>query len=584
MTERNTPHGDAVTTCRPPAHGRPYWHGALLALVIGSFGVLAHAQDTAATKTAAIASANALATEAGFEVLARGGNAVDAAIAVGTSLSVVQPEASGMGGGFLAVIHDAATGKDTFIDAREMAPQAVSEKDYLKADGTPNRDTSLNGPLAAGIPGFPAGVAYMAGKYGKLPLSVSLSPAIRLAEQGFHPSGALVRSIAHKGEVLRRYPASSAKFMPGGKAPVEGDIFRDPNQARTLKALAEKGADGFYKGAVAKELVKSVRAAGGTWTLTDLASYRAKERQPIELTYGGYKIVTAPPPSSGGVALAEMLNILAPIDLKSMDEAHRIHYLVEAMRRAFRDHNEYLGDPDFVKMPLDMLLSPYYADGLRQSILPDQATKSAWLPSVHAKNPGMHTTHYSIVDKDGNMVSMTATVNTTLGSSFVAGKTGILLNNEMDDFALVSGQPNAFGLIGGSANAPVGGKRMLSSMTPSIVVGKDRLAVIGSPGGSTIITQVFEGILAFIDGKNAGEITAQKRIHHQFLPDRIDIEKGSDIAPDVLAKLKAMGYEINDSESWGNMNVVVWDKTTNVKTAASDPRNPNGLGKVETVH
>jgi gamma-glutamyltranspeptidase/glutathione hydrolase len=584
MTERNTPHGDAVTTCRPPAHGRPYWHGALLALVIGSFGVLAHAQDTAATKTAAIASATALATEAGFEVLARGGNAVDAAIAVGTSLSVVQPEASGMGGGFLAVIHDAATGKDTFIDAREMAPQAVSEKDYLKADGTPNRDTSLNGPLAAGIPGFPAGVAYMAGKYGKLPLSVSLSPAIRLAEQGFHPSGALVRSIAHKGEVLRRYPASSAKFMPGGKAPVEGDIFRDPNQARTLKALAEKGADGFYKGAVAKELVKSVRAAGGTWTLTDLASYRAKERQPIELTYGGYKIVTAPPPSSGGVALAEMLNILAPIDLKSMDEAHRIHYLVEAMRRAFRDHNEYLGDPDFVKMPLDMLLSPYYADGLRQSILPDQATKSAWLPSVHAKNPGMHTTHYSIVDKDGNMVSMTATVNTTLGSSFVAGKTGILLNNEMDDFALVSGQPNAFGLIGGSANAPVGGKRMLSSMTPSIVVGKDRLAVIGSPGGSTIITQVFEGILAFIDGKNAGEITAQKRIHHQFLPDRIDIEKGSDIAPDVLAKLKAMGYEINDSESWGNMNVVVWDKTTNVKTAASDPRNPNGLGKVETVH
>ena len=584
MTERNTPHGVAVTTCRPPAHGRPYWHGALLALVIGSFGVLAHAQDTAAAKTAAIASANALATEAGFEVLARGGNAVDAAIAVGTSLSVVQPEASGMGGGFLAVIHDAATGKDTFIDAREMAPQAVSEKDYLKADGTPNRDTSLNGPLAAGIPGFPAGVAYMAAKYGKLPLAVSLSPAIRLAEEGFHPSGALVRSIGHKADVLRRYPASAGKFMPGGKAPAENDIFRDPNQARTLKALAEKGADGFYKGAVAKELVKSVRAAGGTWTLTDLANYRAKERQPIELTYGGYKIVTAPPPSSGGVALAEMLNILAPIDLKSMDEAHRIHYLVEAMRRAFRDHNEYLGDPDFVKMPLDMLLSPYYADGLRQSILPDQATKSAWLPSVHAKDPGMHTTHYSIVDKDGNMVSMTATVNTTLGSSFVAGKTGILLNNEMDDFALVSGQPNAFGLIGGSANAPVGGKRMLSSMTPSIVVGKDRLAVIGSPGGSTIITQVFEGILAFIDGRNAGEITAQKRIHHQFLPDRIDIEKGSDIAPDVLAKLKAMGYEINDSESWGNMNVVVWDKTTNTKTAASDPRNPNGLGKVETIH
>jgi gamma-glutamyltranspeptidase/glutathione hydrolase len=556
-------------------------------VAIAAFSALAQAQDgappQAATDTAAIASANALATKAGFEVLARGGNAVDAAIAVGTTLSVVQPEASGMGGGFLAVIHDAATGKDTFIDAREMAPQAVSEKDYLKADGTPNRDTSLNGPLAAGIPGFPAGVAYMSGKYGKLPLAVSLSPAIRLAEQGFHPSGALVRSIVRKAEVLRRYPASSGKFMPGGKAPGESDIFRDPNQARTLKALAANGADGFYKGAVAKELVKSVRAAGGTWTLTDLANYRAKERQPIELQYAGYKVVTAPPPSSGGVAIAEMLNILAPLDLKSMDEAHRIHYLVEAMRRAFRDHNEYLGDPDFVKMPLDMLLSPYYADGLRQSILPEQATKSAWLPSVHAKDPGMHTTHYSIIDQDGNMVSMTATVNTTLGSSFVAGKTGILLNNEMDDFALVSGQPNAFGLIGGSANAPVGGKRMLSSMSPSIVVGKDRLAVIGSPGGSTIITQVFGAILAFIDGKDAGQITAQKRIHHQFMPDRVDIEKDSDIPADVLAKLEEMGYEINDKDTWGNMNVVVWDRARNVKTAASDPRNPNGLGKVEAV-
>ncbi|HJW05507.1 MAG TPA: gamma-glutamyltransferase [Rhodanobacter sp.] len=584
MTARNAPRHAAGTTCRPPARGRPRWGGLLLALAIGSFGALAHAQDTAATQTAAIASANALATEAGFEVLSRGGNAVDAAVAVATSLSVVQPEASGMGGGFLAVIHDAATGKDTFIDAREMAPQAVSEKDYLKADGTPNRDTSLNGPLAAGIPGMPAGLAYMAGKYGKLPLAESLRPAIRLADEGFHPSTALVRSIGHKADVLRRYPASAAKFFPGGKAPQATDLFRDPDQARTLKALAEKGADGFYKGAVAKELVKSVRAAGGTWTLADLAAYRAKERQPIVLDYAGYKVVTAPPPSSGGVAVAEMLNILAPLDLKRMDQAHRIHYLVEAMRRAFRDHNEYLGDPDFVKMPLDMLLSPYYADGLRQSILPEQATKSAWLPSVQAKTPGMHTTHFSIVDADGNMVSMTATVNTTLGSSFVAGKTGILLNNEMDDFALVSGQPNAFGLIGGSANAPVGGKRMLSSMTPSFVIGKDRLAVIGSPGGSTIITQVFGAILAFIDGKSASEITAQKRIHHQFLPDRVDIESGSDIPADVLAKLKAMGYEINDRESWGNMNVVVWDKATNVKTAASDPRNPNGLGKVETMH
>lgn len=324
MIDRSAPLRSAQPDSRAALHrcGLRAWRG-LLAVALLASAPLVGAQDTATQHTAAIASANALATEAGFETLARGGNAVDAAIAVATSLSVVQPEASGMGGGFLALIHDAATGKNTFIDAREMAPQAVSSAHYLEADGTPNRDTSLNGPLAAGIPGFPAGLAYMSGKYGKLPLAESLQPAIRLAEQGFHPSGALVRSIQRKSEVLRRYPASWAKFMPGGKLPQTDDIFRDPGQARTLKALAEKGADGFYKGTVAKELVRAVRAGGGTWTLADLASYRAKERAPIVLDYAGYKVVTAPPPSSGGVAVAEMLNILAPIDLGKLDEAHR---------------------------------------------------------------------------------------------------------------------------------------------------------------------------------------------------------------------------------------------------------------------
>ncbi|MFC5436556.1 gamma-glutamyltransferase [Rhodanobacter umsongensis] len=573
-----------MSACRTTAH-RPAlrWCRPVLVMAIATFSVLTFARDAAPSKTAAIASANALATEAGFETLAKGGNAVDAAVAVATSLSVVQPEASGLGGGFLALIHDAATGKNTFIDAREMAPKAVSSADYVNKDGSPNRDTSLNGPLAAGIPGLPSGLAFMSAKYGKLPLTVSVRPAIRLAEDGFHPTGALVHSIAHTRDVLQRYPASAAKFLPGGQVPAVGDLFRDRDQARTLKAFAEQGARGFYTGPVAAEMVAAVKAAGGTWTMADLASYKARERAPIELQYAGYKIVTAPPPSSGGVAIAEMLNILAGIDLKNMDQVHRIHYTVEAMRRAFRDHNEYLGDPDFVKMPLDMLLSPYYADGLRQSILPERATQSSWLPAAHAPQPGMHTMHFSIIDKDGNMVSMTATVNTTLGSKFVAGTTGVLLNDEMDDFALVAGKPNAFGLIGGSANAPVGGKRMLSSMSPSFVIGKDRLLVIGSPGGSTIITQVLEGILAFVDGKTASEITAQKRFHHQYLPDRVDIEPGS-LSAGVVDQLKAMGYEINDKDTWGNMNVVTWDKATNIKAAASDPRNPAGLGKVEAMH
>ncbi|MBN8885084.1 MAG: gamma-glutamyltransferase [Rudaea sp.] len=562
----------------------PSWpHRLALAAIVVALCSPVFARDTGTTtKTAAIASANAHATEAGFSVLAEGGNAMDAAIAVATSLSVLQPEASGIGGGFLALIHDAASGKDTFIDSREMAPAAVKSADYLNTDGTPNRDTSLNGPLAAGIPGSPAGLAYIAQHFGKLPLKKSVQPAIDFAEKGVHPTSALVHSIEHRADVLRRYAASTAKFFPNGKAPTTGDIFRDQAQARTLRIFAEKGADGFYKGEVAEEMVAAVKAAGGTWTTTDLASYQAKERKPIELTYNGFKILTAPPPSAGGVVVGEVLNILAGIDLQGLDQAHRIHYEVEAMRRAYRDHNEYLGDTDFVKVPMDMLLSPYYADGLRQSILPEQATKSEWLPAAHAPEAGMHTTHFSIIDKDGNMVSMTCTVNTTLGSGFVAGKSGVLLNNEMDDFALVPGKPNAYGLIGGSANAAVAGKRMLSAMTPSFVIGKDRVAVIGSPGGSTIMTQVLEGMLAFIDGKSAPEITAQKRFHHQYLPDRIDVETGS-LPADVIEKLKAMGYAIHDRESWGNMNVVVWDKTTNTKTAASDPRSKDGLGKVQAV-
>jgi len=578
MSNRIAPHS------RTKFPGPSWLHRFALAASFIALTATAFARDAGTTtKTAAIASANAHATEAGFSVLAEGGNAVDAAVAVATSLSVVQPEASGIGGGFLALIHDAASGKDTFIDSREMAPAAVKSADYLNADGTPNRDTSLNGPLAAGIPGSPAGLAYIAQKFGKLPLTKSVQPAIMLAEKGFHPSEAMARSIAYRADVLHRYAASTAKFFPNGKAPATNDLFRDEAQARTLKAFAEKGADGFYKGAVAEEMVAAVKAAGGTWTTADLASYRTRERAPIELTYNGYKIITAPPVSSGGVVVGEVLNILAGIDLKSLDQAHRIHYEVEAMRRAYRDHNEYLGDPDFVKMPMDMLLSPYYADGLRQSILPEQATKSEWLPAVHAKEPGMHTTHFSIIDKDGNMVSMTCTVNTTLGSAFVAGKSGVLLNNEMDDFALVAGQPNAFGLIGGEANAPVAGKRMLSSMTPSIIIGEDRLAVIGSPGGSTIMTQVLEGMLAFMDGKSASEITAQKRFHHQYLPDTVEIEPGS-LPADVVAKLKAMGHDVREREPWGNMNVVVWDKTTNTKTAASDPRSKSGLGKVQAMH
>ena len=529
---------------------------------------------------AAIASANFLATNAGHEVLAKGGNAFDAAIAVAAALSVVEPESSGIGGGFMAVLHRAKDGRDIFIDARETAPAAVDRKDYLNADGSPNRDTALKGPLSAGIPGEPAGLVLIARRYGKLPLQQSLAPAIRIARDGFVPDARLRHAIAEVHKDLRRWPASVAKYLPAGEPPVEGAIWRDPDQARTLEAIAAHGNDGFYRGETANKLVAAVRAAGGNWTLADLAGYQAKERTPIVVNYRGYRIVTAPPPSSGGVAIAEILNILSGFDLAKLDQAQRVHYIVEAMRRAFRDHNDYLGDPDFVKMPLDMLLSPFYADGLRQGILPDKATPSSMLPRAEAAEPGMHTTHFSIIDADGNMASITSTVNYTMGSTFVAAGTGVLLNDEMDDFALVPDKPNVYGLLGSAANAPEAGKRMLSSMSPSIVIGADRVAVIGSPGGSTIITQVLEGILHFIDGESAQQIAAHKRFHHQYLPDVVNVEEGTfDAATsDALTK---MGYTLKPREPWGFMNVVTWDRKTNKLDAASDPRRPSGLGKVQ---
>ncbi|TBR37172.1 MULTISPECIES: gamma-glutamyltransferase [Dyella] len=529
---------------------------------------------------AAIASANFHATEAGFEVLAKGGNAFDAAIAVASTLSVVEPESSGIGGGFLAVLHRASDGKAFFIDARETAPAAVNAKDYLNKDGSPNRDTALNGPLSAGIPGEPAGLAWLAAHYGKLPLKASLAPAIRTARDGFKPDSRLVNAITERQKTLSRWPASVEKFLPNGKPPTEDAIWRDPDQARTLELLGDKGFDGFYKGETADKLVSAVRAAGGNWTAKDLSGYQVKERAPITVDYRGYRIVTAPPPSSGGVAVAEILNILSGFDLTKLDQAHRTHLVIEAMRRAFRDHNDYLGDPDFVKMPLDMLLSPYYADGLRQTILPDKATPSSMLPSSTGVDPGMHTTHFSIIDGEGNIASITLTVNYTLGSTFVAKGTGVLLNDEMDDFALVPDKPNVYGLLGSKANAPEPGKRMLSSMTPSIVFGKDRVGVIGSPGGSTIITQVLEGILAFIDGKDALGIAGQKRFHHQFMPDRVDVEEGA-FDPATTETLTRMGHTLKSRESWGFMNVVTWDLKNGKLDAASDPRRPSGLGKVQ---
>ena len=532
---------------------------------------------------AAIASAHTLATNAGFEVLDQGGNAFDAAVAVASTLAVVEPQSSGIGGGGFFLVRRASDGKETMIDARETAPAAVDAKDYLKDNGEPDRDHALNGPLAAAIPGEPAALVWLAKNYGKLPLAKSLAPAIRIARAGFQPDSRFLGELAGVSDRLSRYPGSVALYLVNGQPPQQGWTFRSPDLARVLEKIANEGSEGFYRGDVAKALVDGVHAAGGRWTLDDLSGYVVKERDPIAFDYRGWHIVTAPPPSSGGIALAEMLNMLAGYDLGKLDRVHRVHVIVEAMRRAFRDRAEYLGDPDFVKMPVAELTNPLYAAGLRASIHPDKATPSDMLPGYMPPVESPHTSHFSIIDAEGNLVSATQTVNTTFGSKFVVAGTGFVLNNEMDDFALVAGKPNAYGLLGGDANAPRPGSRPLSSMTPSFIVGKERIGVIGTPGGSSIITMVLEGILAFVDGDLPEKITAHPRYHHQYLPDIINAENGAFTAEETQA-LEQMGYKFKIAPGYwqyGFMNVVSWNRTTGELHAASDPRRPSGSGLVK---
>ena len=560
-----------------------YIYGAFLLGV----GVLATAAEPAQKPGhAAIASAHKLATEAGFEALAAGGNAFDAAVAVAAALSVVEPQSSGIGGGGLFLLHVAGDGraestKDVMVDAREAAPAATDAKDYLNAQGDLDQDKSWNGPSAAAIPGEPAGLVWMAQHYGRLPLAKSLAPAMRIAREGFQPDARLLDAIAERVDVIKRYPASAALYLDNGVPPKAGWTLKNPDIAHTLELLAAHGNDGFYRGEFAQKLVDGINAAGGKWTLADLSGYAAKERAPLAFDYRGWHIVTAPPPSSGGIVLEEMLNILGGYDLGKLDRVHRVHLIVESMRRAYRDRAAYLGDPDFVKMPLAELSSPYYAAGLRASIHPDKATPSDMLPGYMDAQQRDHTSHFSIIDADGNLVSATQTVNLSLGDALVVPGTGFVMNDEMDDFALKAGAPNAFGLVGNDANAPKPGRRPLSSMTPTFVLGDDRVGVIGTPGGSRIITMVLEGVLAFIDGELPAQIVANPRYHHQYLPDVVSAEKGAFSADEVRA-LQAMGHKLNEaSRPWGFMNVVSWDKKSGKLYAGADSRRASGSGMVK---
>jgi gamma-glutamyltranspeptidase/glutathione hydrolase len=424
----------------------------------------------------------------------------------------------------------------------------------------------------------PAALAHLAEHYGRLPLAKSLAPAIRLAVDGFAVDERYRQMAGFRLDVLQEYAAAADIFLHDDEVPAAGALLRQPDLADTLRALAERGRDGFYTGKIAALLVDGVREAGGIWTLRDLADYRIVEREPVSFDFRGLRIVSAAPPSSGGIALATMLHILQGYPLATLGTAERVHLIVEAMRRAYRDRAEYLGDPDFVDIPVQQLIHPWYAAGLRASIRSDRATPSAALPTTAPAQDGTHTTHFSILDREGNRVAATLSVNYPFGAGFVPPGTGVLLNDEMDDFSAKPGVPNAYGLVGAEPNSIAPGKRPLSSMTPTFVESERGVAILGTPGGSRIITMVLLGILDLEKGHGPASWVSRPRFHHQYLPDVIQYEPGA-LSPDVQQALRAQGHALKALErDYGNMQAIYWDYANKRVDAASDPR---GIGSAE---
>ncbi|MBE9515837.1 MAG: gamma-glutamyltransferase [Proteobacteria bacterium] len=540
----------------------------LLVLVVGVVPALFAAQPPAA----AIASAHPLATQAGLRILKQGGNAFDAAITVTAMLAVVEPAGSGIGGGGFWLLHETDKNNNTMIDGRERAPLAAHRNMYLDKQGQPVADASLNGPLAAGIPGEPAALVYLAEHYGRLPLSKTLEPAIRAARLGFPVGEHYRRMVGMRKEVLLAHGAGDV-FLDRDAVPKRGWVLRQPQLARTLEMLASKGRAGFYEGELAAKLVNGVQKAGGIWSLNDLKSYKVKERKPVSASYNGFRISSAALPSSGGIVLAQMLNMLSGFELSSLDPVKRQHLVIESMRLAYRDRARYLGDKDYIKVSEGWLTSKDYADLLRKRIDTISATPSVFMSGKRHRPKGNDTSHFSVIDKEGNRVAATLSVNYPFGSGFMASGTGVVLNNEMDDFSIKPGVPNVYGLVGNEANAIAPGKRPLSSMSPTFIENDDGVLIIGTPGGSRIITMVLLAALEMMEGRGSvKDWVSLPRYHHQYLPDVVTIEPGAMSAVE-RSKLEAMGHTIKEREStYGNMHAVYWDKKKDKVEAASDPR------------
>jgi len=540
---------------------------------------------------AIVTSVHELASRAGIEMLRSGGNAVDAAVATGFALAVVHPQAGNIGGGGFLFLRT-ADGKAHFIDFRETAPAAATENMYLDAQGNvisdSSQESSVLGYKSIGVPGTVAGLVYAEKQYGKLPIEKVMAPAIKLARDGFFLAYEDTQDLRKEDEHLAQFPESKRIFLRNGNYYQPGELFKQPELARTLERLA-KDPDDFYHGAMARELAAAIHKGGGLVTAADLAAYEVKEREPIRGSYRGYDIITAPPPSSGGVALIEILNILEGFDLAKLGNRSgaAIHFEAEAFRRAFYDRADFLGDPDFAKVPVAQLIDKKYAAAWRDTIDPNRASVSQDLkrPSVFSELERVaqslpaavlepqSTTHLSVIDAEGNAVSLTTTLNRLFGSRVTAEGLGFLLNDEMDDFNAKQGAPNAEGLIEGPANAIGPGKRPLSAMTPTMVLKDGKLfLVLGSPGGPRIITTVANILIGVVDfSLDIQEAVNAPRFHHQWLPDQILVEDR--LSPDTMNVLRSKGHKLTVEHFWGDGECIMVDPKTGERLGASDGRN-----------
>jgi len=522
-----------------------------------------------ASRQAMVVSGSPIASEVGRDILQQGGTAVDAAVAVGFALAVVHPEAGNIGGGGFMIIRS-REGKVQALDYRETAP-AQATRDMYRSAG---EDGSVTGHLSAGVPGAVAGLIEAHRRYGRLPLAAVIQPAIRLALEGFVVDDYRSRSIGEDSVRLARFPASRTTFLPADRPPQPGSTFRQPELGATLEAIRDSGAAGFYRGRVAELLVAEMKRGGGIISIQDLADYRAVWRDPIEVSYRGYTIYSMPPASSGGVTMGEILNIMEGFSpLPRFGSAALIHREAEAMRRAFTDRNTYLGDPAFVRNPIDRLLSKQYAADLRRQIGERASPTPVFEPAPAA---GASTTHYSVVDAEGNAVSCTTTLNNSYGSAVTVTGAGFLLNDEMDDFATSPGEPNMYGLVQGEANAIAPGKRMLSAMTPSIVLSpqKQLYLVVGTPGGPRIITMVYHVISNVIDHRmSLADAIMAPRMHHQGLPDTLMVETNG-FPPQTLDSLRGRGHAVLEDGKWGDVEGII--RTTQGWEGVSDPRRGGG--------